>query len=179
MKSSFARGVVLATAIALPVSGLGATMSAANAVAPTNTSTGASSAAPSASGAVVVTPRASTKKAKRQVASLRAPARKGTKKYSKWYAKSYQKARYGWGKKQHRALVKLWNHESGWSHRAQNRSSGAYGIPQSLPGSKMKSQGSDWRTNPETQIRWGLGYIKGRYGKPVKALNHFKARNWY
>lgn len=173
--------VVLATAIAVPAAGLGGTVSMANAVTPavSATVTSTSTASTSPGTGVVLKTRSSTRKAKRHVAQLKAPARKGSKRYSKWYAKSFQKARYGWGKKQQRALVKLWNRESGWSHRSSNGSSGAYGIPQSLPGRKMASQGSDWRTNPETQIRWGLSYIKGRYGKPTKAWNHFKARNWY
>ena len=58
-------------------------------------------------------------------------------------------------------------------------SSGAYGIPQALPGSKMASAGSDWRTNPKTQIKWGLGYISGRYGDPCGAWSHFLRKNWY
>jgi hypothetical protein len=66
-------------------------------------------------------------------------------------------------------LNKLWNKESGWNHRAKNPSSGAYGIPQAYPGDKMKSAGADWRNNPATQIKWGLGYIEGRYDNPCGA----------
>lgn len=80
---------------------------------------------------------------------------------------------------QFECLTLLWNAESGWNHKAQNRSSGAYGIPQSLPGSKMASAGSDWRTNYETQIRWGLKYIESRYGTPCGAWSHFKQKHWY
>ena len=76
-------------------------------------------------------------------------------------------------------LVDLWNRESRWNHRSENTSSGAYGIPQSLPGSKMASAGADWQTNPETQIRWGLGYISGRYGTPCGAWAHSEAKGWY
>lgn len=76
-------------------------------------------------------------------------------------------------------LVALWNRESRWNPYALNRSSGAYGIPQSLPGHKMASAGADWRTNPDTQIRWGLGYIKGRYGSPCAAWAHSQAVGWY
>jgi hypothetical protein len=76
-------------------------------------------------------------------------------------------------------LHELWRKESGWNHFAHNKSSGAYGIPQSLPGEKMASAGEDWATNPETQIRWGLGYIESRYGSPCGAWDHFVARNWY
>jgi hypothetical protein len=76
-------------------------------------------------------------------------------------------------------LNKLWNKESGWNHKAYNSGSGAYGIPQALPGSKMQSAGSDWKTNPATQIEWGLGYIKGRYGTPCKAWAHSQDVGWY
>jgi hypothetical protein len=75
-------------------------------------------------------------------------------------------------------LLKLWNQESGWRYDAYNPS-GAYGIPQSLPGSKMASAGSDWRTNPATQIKWGLGYISQIYGTPCGAWSHEVADNWY
>jgi len=85
----------------------------------------------------------------------------------------------GWSKAQFRCLEKLWARESGWNHRAGNRSSGAYGIPQALPGHKMASSGRDWRTNPRTQIKWGLGYIKQRYGAPCGAWSHFASRGWY
>lgn len=76
-------------------------------------------------------------------------------------------------------LVALWEKESNWNVGAMNSSSGAYGIPQSLPGSKMASAGADWQTNPDTQIRWGLGYIQGRYGSPCGAWSHSQANGWY
>lgn len=85
----------------------------------------------------------------------------------------------GWGEDQFSCLVTLWNRESGWNTTSTNRSSGAYGIPQALPGSKMASAGADWRTNPATQIEWGLGYISKRYGTPCGALGHFYNRGWY
>ncbi|MCL2788349.1 MAG: ubiquitin-like domain-containing protein [Micrococcales bacterium] len=78
-----------------------------------------------------------------------------------------------------RCLVALWDRESGWKTTAANRYSGAYGIPQALPGSKMASAGSDWQTNPKTQIKWGLGYIKGRYGTPCGAWSAFQSKGWY
>ncbi|MER7210891.1 lytic transglycosylase domain-containing protein [Streptosporangium sp. NPDC000239] len=84
----------------------------------------------------------------------------------------------GWGD-QWGCLEKLWMKESGWNERAMNRYSGAYGIPQSLPGSKMASAGSDWQVNPATQIQWGLTYIKGRYGTPCGAWGHSQATGWY
>lgn len=86
---------------------------------------------------------------------------------------------YGWGAGQMNSLIPLWNQESGWRWNAQNPSSGAYGIPQSLPASKMAAAGADWRTNPATQIRWGLGYIRGRYGSPAGAEAHEQSAGWY
>jgi len=85
----------------------------------------------------------------------------------------------GWGDDQFACLVALWNKESGWRVNAYNASSGAYGIPQSLPGSKMASAGADWETNPATQIAWGLGYIGGRYGSPCGAWDHSQRVGWY
>jgi hypothetical protein len=76
-------------------------------------------------------------------------------------------------------LDKLWKKESGWNYKAENPSSGAYGVPQALPGSKMASEGDDWRTNPATQIKWGLGYIKGRYDTPCGAWGHSQDTGWY
>jgi hypothetical protein len=76
-------------------------------------------------------------------------------------------------------LDDLWSHESGWNELAQNPNSGAYGIPQALPGSKMAAFGDDWETNPATQIRWGLSYISGRYGSPCGAWDYFEANGWY
>jgi uncharacterized protein YabE (DUF348 family) len=86
---------------------------------------------------------------------------------------------YGWGDDQLACLISLWNRESGWRVNAANRSSGAYGIPQALPGSKMASAGADWQTNPATQIKWGLGYISGRYQTPCGAWGAFQSKGWY
>jgi hypothetical protein len=86
---------------------------------------------------------------------------------------------YGWSSGQFSCLVSLWNVESGWNATATNPSSGAYGIPQALPGSKMASAGADWQTNAATQIRWGLGYIKSVYGSPCGAWGHEQADGWY
>ena len=85
----------------------------------------------------------------------------------------------GWTGSNWQALAQLWSKESGWNERADNPSSDAYGIPQSLPGSKMASAGADWATNPATQIKWGLGYIKDRYGDPSAAWAHSVKNNWY
>ncbi|MEV0229993.1 lytic transglycosylase domain-containing protein [Nonomuraea sp. NPDC050786] len=87
-------------------------------------------------------------------------------------------ASMGWSD-QWGCLERLWTKESGWNERAMNRYSGAYGIPQSLPGSKMASAGADWQTNAATQIKWGLGYIKGRYGTPCAAWGHSQSVGWY
>lgn len=89
-----------------------------------------------------------------------------------------QVATRGWGSEQLGCLVALWDRESGWNVNAHN-SSGAHGIPQALPGSKMASAGADWETNPATQIAWGLGYISGRYGTPCGAWEHSESAGWY
>ncbi|MEV4256358.1 hypothetical protein AB0J52_24620, partial [Spirillospora sp. NPDC049652] len=87
---------------------------------------------------------------------------------------------YGFsGSGQFGCLVKLWNKESGWNTHAANPTSGAYGIPQALPGSKMASAGSDWQNSASTQIKWGLGYIKNRYGTPCGAWSHSQSVGWY
>ncbi|MGA8852315.1 MAG: hypothetical protein WB508_11425, partial [Aeromicrobium sp.] len=86
---------------------------------------------------------------------------------------------YGWDAAQFSCLDALYVGESGWDHTATNPSSGAYGIPQSLPADKMATAGKDWKSNPVTQIRWGLDYIKASYGTPCSA-NAFKSgNNWY
>jgi len=85
----------------------------------------------------------------------------------------------GWSLSQFSCLNLLWNRESGWNLRARNRSSGAYGIPQALPGSKMATIAADWRTNPITQIKWGLNYIAERYGSPCGAWGHSQSFGWY
>ena len=86
---------------------------------------------------------------------------------------------FGWDSSELEPLIYLWNRESGWNPNSHNRRSGAHGIPQALPGSKMASEGSDSYTKPEPQIRWGLKYIASRYGSPTAAWNHFQARHWY
>jgi hypothetical protein len=86
---------------------------------------------------------------------------------------------FGWSSSQFSCLQPLWEHESGWNVTAENPTSGAYGIPQALPGSQMSSAGADWRTNAATQIRWGLTYIQDRYGSPCGAWSHEEQVNWY
>jgi hypothetical protein len=85
----------------------------------------------------------------------------------------------GFGIDQFPCLDNIFNKESGWNAHAENKGSGAYGIPQALPGSKMSSEGSDWKTNPATQIKWGLGYIKGRYDSPCGAWSHWQSAGSY
>jgi len=85
----------------------------------------------------------------------------------------------GWDEAQYSCLVSLWNRESHWNVYAENKKSGAYGIPQALPGDKMATVGADWKTNPVTQITWGLGYIAGRYENPCGAWTSSEARGWY
>jgi hypothetical protein len=88
-------------------------------------------------------------------------------------------AERGWSDAQFQCLLQLWHRESGWRVNAENPSSGAYGIPQALPGSKMGSVADDWRTNATTQITWGLSYIQSRYGDPCGAWSFFQSNNWY
>jgi hypothetical protein len=90
-------------------------------------------------------------------------------------------AAFGWGGDQMGCLIKLWNHESGWRANAYNTSSGAYGIPQAWPASKLSSAGADWMTNQNTQVDWGLDYIKRSYGSPCAAWNFEMSHdpNWY
>ena len=91
-------------------------------------------------------------------------------------AKCYE---YGWSESDFNCVVYLWNKESGWNPTAYNKRSGAYGIPQALPATKMASAGSDYMTNYKTQINWGLRYIKSRYGTPTAAYNHSQTKGWY
>ena len=87
--------------------------------------------------------------------------------------------KYGLSSSEFGCLDSLWTKESGWNIHADNPSSSAYGIPQALPGSKMSSAGPNWESNPETQIRWGLGYIRDRYGSACSAWGHSQSNNWY
>jgi hypothetical protein len=88
-------------------------------------------------------------------------------------------AERGWGQGEFDCLVALWNRESGWNVYAHNESSGAYGIPQALPGDKMSVVGADWATNPTTQILWGLAYIANGYGTPCGAWAMSESQGWY
>jgi len=87
--------------------------------------------------------------------------------------------KYRWSDRQFTCLDNLWTKESNWNYKARNKTSGAHGIPQALPATKMEIVGTDWRTNPVTQLTWGLKYIEERYEYPCKAWNKSKRSNWY
>jgi hypothetical protein len=82
-------------------------------------------------------------------------------------------------KKQFKCLEELWEKESNWRHNVKNPNSSAYGIPQALPGKRMAEIGHDWKTNPITQVKWGLRYIENRYKTPCNALADHKRKGWY
>ena len=103
----------------------------------------------------------------------------GTKAEYQAYAKNLCINTYGWTENDFNCLVKLWERESNWNPNAHNKSSGAHGICQALPASKMASEGSDYMTNYKTQIRWGLKYITNRYGTPSNAWAHSQQKGWY
>jgi hypothetical protein len=126
-----------------------------------------------ASGAIFSTEMALVSAVSRQVELARTPM--GAKKV----AKSILMDEYGFSAKQYSCLNQLWTHESNWNYKSRNKSSGAHGIPQALPASKMNVVSTDWRTNPVTQIRWGLRYISIRYETPCKAWAKHKRSNWY
>jgi hypothetical protein len=125
-------------------------------------------------------PRASSTSRAVQRAAVVAPYAFGTKAYNQWWARQIMVTKFRWtSTAQYTCLVNLWHRESHWNHTSHNAYSGAHGIPQALPGSKMASAGADWRTNPRTQIVWGLGYIKARYSTPCGAWNAFQHKGWY
>jgi hypothetical protein len=98
---------------------------------------------------------------------------------AKKVAKAIALTEYAWGEDQYLCLNRLWTKESHWNYKARNKVSGAHGIPQALPASRMDVVSTDWRTNPVTQIRWGLRYIEARYDNPCKAWAKFKRSNYY
>jgi hypothetical protein len=126
-----------------------------------------------ASGAIFSSDLALVSSVSRQVELARTPL--GAKKV----AKSILLNEYGFSEKEYKCLNSLWTKESHWNYKARNKSSGAHGIPQALPASKMNVISTDWRTNPVTQIRWGLRYISIRYETPCKALAKHKRSNYY
>ena len=98
---------------------------------------------------------------------------------AKKVAKSIMLSEYAWGADQFNCLNRLWTKESHWNYKARNKRSGAHGIPQALPATRMDSISTDWRTNPVTQIRWGLRYIEARYDSPCGAWAKFKRSRYY
>jgi hypothetical protein len=126
-----------------------------------------------ASGAIFSSQLALVSAVSRQVELARTPY--GAKKV----AKSILLDEYGFSEKQYKCLNTLWTKESNWNYKARNKKSGAHGIPQALPASKMSVISTDWRTNPVTQIRWGLRYISIRYETPCNALAKHKRSNYY
>lgn len=98
---------------------------------------------------------------------------------AKKVAKAIALTEYAWGEDQYLCLNRLWTKESHWNYKARNKRSGAHGIPQALPATRMDVVSTDWRTNPVTQIRWGLRYIEARYDNPCKAWAKFKRSNYY
>jgi hypothetical protein len=126
-----------------------------------------------ASGAIFSTQLALVSAVSRQVELARTPI--GAKKV----ARSILMDEYGFTEKEYKCLNRLWTKESNWNYKSRNKKSGAHGIPQALPASKMNVVSTDWRTNPVTQIRWGLRYISIRYETPCKALAKHKRSNWY
>lgn len=129
----------------------------------------------SVAAAAPTTPTTTTAQAAAPVAAPAAPA--ASPGSAQAWAQSYL-ASMGMGNDQYSCLVSLWNRESGWNVHAENPS-GAYGIPQALPGSKMASAGPDWQDNYQTQIKWGMGYITGRYSTPCGAWAHSQSTGWY
>ena len=121
---------------------------------------------------------AAAKKRQQQQQNI-SPAKTGSKAEYQQYAHDLVINTYGWSEYDFQCLVNLWERESRWNPNSHNKYSGAHGIPQSLPASKMASEGIDYYTNGYTQIRWGLKYIKGRYGSPANAWSHFQSKNWY
>ena len=98
---------------------------------------------------------------------------------AKYITRTIMADEYSWGADQYNCINRLWTRESHWNYKAHNYRSGAHGIAQALPASKMEVISSDWRTNPVTQIRWGLRYIEARYSTPCKALAKFKRSHYY
>jgi hypothetical protein len=162
-QAAAARAAAAASAVAatMPAGTIGATATAvATATATATTATAVKSPAPSAS--------------PQPTATATAPARSG----SPQQIAEAMLGSFGWSSSQFSCLDPLWARESGWSVTAENPS-GAYGIPQALPGAKMASAGPDWQTSAATQIKWGLEYIKDTYGSPCAAWAHEEATGWY
>lgn len=135
-------------------------------------------AALQAAAAKAAAEKAAAQAAARAAADAARQAAANTPAGAKATAQALMASEYGWGSDQYSCLVSLWTKESGWNYKAYNPS-GATGIPQALPGSKMATVASDWSTNATTQVIWGLRYISGSYGTPCAAWGHSQAVNWY
>ncbi len=118
----------------------------------------------------------------RNLSNASGPAKAGTEDLSSADPRTLARAlmpQFGMSSSEFSCLDSIWSQESGWNVHAANPTSSAYGIPQALPGSKMSSAGPDWQNNPITQIKWGLGYIKGRYGSACGAAGFKSSHGWY
>ena len=181
------RALSLSSAIAVASTLLvGVSMSTAmvGASADDTTVTATTEPAPLATPAAVPTPSAKVLSGREQ--ALQRASRAGltagsfrSKAYGIAYAREWSAFAHKWNERELTCLTKLWQGESSWRWNAKNRRTGAYGIPQALPARKMASAGKDWKTNPETQIRWGLQYIASRHLTPCKALAVKAKRGWY
>lgn len=141
------------------------------------------SAAPTEQGSLFTTLNSKSSLFSTELASVAVMARwveaAKTKDGAKLVARDIAASEYGWGKNQFGCLTQLWGKESAWNYKAHNSRSGAHGIAQALPASKMDIVGTDWRTNPVTQIRWGMKYISERYTNPCSAWLKWKRKNHY
>jgi hypothetical protein len=139
----------------------------------------AAKAAASKAAAAKAAAKATALKAAKQASAARKQAAVTTPSGSPEQIAEQLLSQFGWSGSQFSCLQPLWERESGWSLTAENPASGAYGIPQALPGAQMASAGADWQTDAATQIRWGLTYIQGRYGSPCGAWAHEESSGWY
>ena len=178
------RGVVAATCVVVASTGLTV---AVHAVASEPDPQAAASAAPAVTRIADLPAQASVSRAavprearaqRASRSSARVVSSGSARVTSRGIAASIAERRYGWGAEQFSCLDSLWARESGWNVHAANPS-GAYGIPQALPGSKMSAFGADWRDSATTQIGWGLDYIDGRYGNPCGAWSALGSKGWY
>ena len=145
--------------------------------------TAAPAGGPAVSGAIFTTLDRKASLFSTELASVAAMARSvelaKSKEGAKLVARDIAKSEYGWGKNQFACLSKLWGKESAWNYKAHNARSGAHGIAQALPAIKMDVVGTDWRTNPVTQMRWGMRYISLRYTNPCSAWMKWQRSNHY
>lgn len=166
------RGIAVATSVAVASTGLAFAVHAVAAQPDPRTDSAVSRTAQPSMAAAREAREARADRASRTAA--RAVGSSGARDIAAALAASH----YGWGADQFACLDSLWERESGWRVHA-HASSGAYGIPQALPGSKMSAYGGDWRDNAVTQVEWGLSYIDERYGDPCGAWTAFRSNGWY